>query len=88
MSFWIWDALKARFRRIQCGPSPGPFSWEPFDSITAAEKDWGRQAIVGNFTEERLAAFRARTGGEGVEVAPLCLEEIFLSLDGTAGGLS
>jgi ABC-2 type transport system ATP-binding protein len=82
------DALKARFRRIRCGPSAAPFSWEPFEPITAAEKDWGREAVVGNFTEERLGAFRARTVSDNVEVVALSLEEIFLSLAGTAGGLS
>ena len=54
----------------------------------AAEKDWGREAIVGNFTEERLGAFRARTVSDNVEVVALSLEEIFLSLAGTAGGPS
>ena len=82
------DALKARFRRIRCGPSAAPFSWEPFEPITAAEKDWGREAVVGNFTEERRAAFMARAGSDNVEVVALSLEEIFLSLAGTAGGLS
>jgi len=82
------DGLKGRFRRIRCGPSPAPFSWEPFESITAVEKDWGREAVVGNFTEERRAAFMARAGSDNVEVVALSLEEIFLSLAGTAGGLS
>ena len=82
------DGLKGRFRRIRCGPSAAPFSWEPFEPIAAAEKDWGREAVVGNFTEERRAAFMARAGSDNVEVVALSLEEIFLSLAGTAGGLS
>ena len=40
---------------------------------------------MGNFTEERLGAFRARTVSDNVEVVALSLEEIFLSLAGTAG---
>lgn len=77
------DALKARFRRIRCaGATSGPFSWAPFDPITATAKDWGREAVVTNFDEERLAAFAARAGQGDVEVAALSLEEIFLALAG------
>jgi ABC-2 type transport system ATP-binding protein len=82
------DGLKGRFRRIQCGPSAAPFSWEPFEPIATAEKDWGCEAVVANFTEERLAAFTARTRAGNVEVAALSLEEIFLSLADTPGGRS
>ena len=82
------EALKGRFRRLRCGPSAAPFSWEPFAPITAAAKDWGGEAIVADFTEERLAAFTARTRSHNVEVDPLSLEEIFLSLAGTRGGRS
>ena len=76
------DALKARFRRIRCGAS-GPPSWEPFEPIITVVKDWGREAVVTNFTEERRAAFLARAGDSEVEVAALSLEEIFLALAGT-----
>jgi ABC-2 type transport system ATP-binding protein len=82
------DGLKGRFRRIRCVASAAPFSWEPFEPIAAVEKDWGREAVVGNFTEDRLAAFVARAGSANVEVDPLSLEEIFLSLAGTRGGRS
>ena len=82
------EDLKGRFRRLRCGASTAPFSWEPFAPIAAAEKDWGREAVVADFTEERLSAFMARTGSDNVEVDPLSLEEIFLSLAGTRGGRS
>ncbi len=79
------DALKARFRRIRCGGSSGSSSWEPFSAATAAERDWGREAIVSDFSEERLEAFVARSGSRDVEVGALSLEEIFLCLAGAAG---
>ncbi|PYQ07819.1 MAG: ABC transporter ATP-binding protein [Acidobacteria bacterium] len=82
------DALKARFRRVRCTGMAGPTSWEPFEPIATVEKDWGREAVVTNFTEERRAAFVARAGGSDVEVAALSLEEIFLALVGTAGARS
>jgi len=82
------DELKGRFRRIRCGKAPGPFSWEPFDVATAVEKDWGREAIVTNFTDARLDAFVARTGSSDVEVGALSLEEIFLGVVNAPGGQS
>ena len=82
------DALKWRFRRVRCGGPAGPFSWEPFEAMAAVEKDWGREAVVTNFTEERLDAFVARTGSTDVEVGALSLEEIFLSVVSTPGGRS
>jgi ABC-2 type transport system ATP-binding protein len=82
------DALKGRFRRIRCGGSPGPFSWEPFEAIAATEKDWGREAVVSNFTEERLEAFASRTSASDVDVGTLSLEEIFLSVVGSPGAHS
>jgi ABC-2 type transport system ATP-binding protein len=82
------DALKGRFRRIRCGGPEGRSSWEPFEEALAREKDWGREAVVTNFSEENLQAFVARTGASDVEVGSLSLEEIFLSLAGAPGGSS
>lgn len=82
------DDLKGRFRRIRCGGATGPFSWEPFEVASAVERDWGREAILTNFTDERLEAFVARTGSTDVEVGALSLEEIFLSVVSTPGGRS
>lgn len=80
------DALKGRFRRIRCGA--GSFAWEPFDATMAVDRDWGREAVVSNFTEERLEAFLARTGASDVEVGALSLEEIFLGVAGAPGARS
>jgi len=82
------DDLKDRFRRVRCGGSAGSFSWEPFDVTAVALRDWGREAVVTNFTEERLDAFVTRTGSSDVEVGALSLEEIFLSLVSTPGARS
>ena len=82
------DALKERFRRIRCGGSTGALSWEPFEAMTTVEREWGREAVVANFTEERLEAFVAQTGSSDVEIGALSLEEIFLSVVSTPGGRS
>jgi len=82
------EDLKSRFRRIRCGAPAGPFSWEPFDGIAGAESDWGREAVLTNFTDERLDAFVSRTGSSDVEVGPLSLEEIFLALVSPPGARS
>ncbi|HET7290945.1 MAG TPA: ABC transporter ATP-binding protein [Vicinamibacteria bacterium] len=78
------DALKGRYRRIRCGGSNGSFSWAPFSATSAADRDWGREAIVSDFTEERFEAFVARSGSSNVEVGALSLEEVFLCLAGGA----
>jgi ABC-2 type transport system ATP-binding protein len=80
------EGLKARFRRIRCGGGAGSFSWEPLDVVSAVERDWGREAVATNFTEERLEAFVARAGASDVEVGALSLEEIFLLTAGGPGG--
>jgi len=82
------DELKARFRRIRCAAPAGPFSWEPFDGIAGVEKAWGREAVLTNFSDERLGAFVARTGSHDVEVGALSLEEIFLALVSPPGARS
>ena len=79
------DELKGRFRRIRCGKAPGLLTWEPFEVATTVERDWGREAIVSNFTDGRLDAFVARAGSSDVEVGALSLEEIFLSLVSAPG---
>ena len=82
------DGLKARFRRIRCGGTGESFSWEPFAVVAAVERDWGREAVVTNFTDDRHEAFVARTGASNVEVGVLSLEEIFLSVVSPSGGRS
>ncbi len=75
------DSLKERFRRLRCAPGG---SWEPFAPATAVEREWGREAVVTNFSEERLAEFAARSGGD-VGVGAVALEDIFLAVAGAGG---
>jgi ABC-2 type transport system ATP-binding protein len=79
------EGLKGRFRRIRCAAGDGGVSWEPFEVTSAAEKEWGREAVATNFTDERLEAFVARAGSTDVEVGALSLEEIFLLLTSAPG---
>ena len=71
------DDLKARYRRLRCA---GGTTWAPFSTAAAVERDWGREAVVTNFTEERLAAFTGGSGSAQIEVGALSLEEIFISM--------
>jgi ABC-2 type transport system ATP-binding protein len=69
--------LKTRYRRVR---GAGVSDWSPFATAAVAERDWGREAIVTNFNEDRLAQFTAASGGRDVEVGALSLEEIFLAV--------
>jgi ABC-2 type transport system ATP-binding protein len=82
------DAIKARFRRIRCTSPPEAFSWAPFEALVASEKDWRREAVVVNFSEERLQGFVERPGSGEVEVEAMSLDEVFLALVGASGGRS
>ncbi len=80
------ETLKERFRRLRCaGSDGGTFSWAPFEVVEVIERDWGRQAVTTNFSEERLAAFEAGAVVADVEVGALDLEEIFLAVVAPAG---
>jgi ABC-type multidrug transport system ATPase subunit len=76
------EELKARFRRIRLAAVASGASWEPFAVAEAAQKDWGREAVVTNFTDARFAEFRAASRGSETEVSAMSLEEIFLALVG------
>jgi len=76
------DALKARFRRIRCGGPAGPPTFDPFSTVSETRRDWGVEAVVSNFDEERFDRFRADREGADVEVGSLSLEEIFVALLG------
>jgi ABC-type multidrug transport system ATPase subunit len=84
----VTEDLKEPIRRIRCAGTKGPFSWEPFEHAAVVEKDWGRETVVTNFTEDRLEAFVARTGSSDVDVSALSLEEIFALMTGAPGGRS
>ena len=79
------ESVKARFRRVRCGRGESGFSWAPFDVVRTTERDWGREAVVSNFDEERLARFAAQPGVGDVEVGALSLEDVFLAVAGTGG---
>jgi ABC-2 type transport system ATP-binding protein len=78
------EDLKGRFRRLRVtGPAAhGGVDWRPFETLTAATREWGAEALVANFSEEALGAFQARSGLADAEVLSLSLEEIFVALVG------
>jgi ABC-2 type transport system ATP-binding protein len=76
------DTLKGRFRRIRCSASSGTSGFEPFITLAVNRRDWGVEAVVSNFDEERLERFRAAHPGADVEVGSLSLEEIFVAMLG------
>lgn len=76
------ESLKARFRRIRCGVLPDDTRFDPFQSVKVTRREWGVEAVVSNFDEERLERFRQVHEGAEVEVGSLSLEEIFLALLG------
>jgi len=78
------ESLKARHRRVRCASGA---AWAPFEVASSLELEWGREAVVTNFDEERLRAFSA-TAGPGVEVAPVALEEIFLAVAARPEGVA
>lgn len=83
------ENLKGRFRRLRVtGPAAKGVNWPPFETLTAATRDWGAEAFVTNFSEEALATFQARVGVADLEVASLSLEEIFVALAGRKEGAS
>jgi ABC-2 type transport system ATP-binding protein len=76
------DALKSRFRRIRCAHPPATPDFDPFVTVAVTRRDWGVDAVVKNFDEERLERFRSARQGADVEVGSLSLEEIFVLLLG------
>jgi len=73
------ETLKARFRRLRC---KAPRDWAPFQVASLRHRDWGDEAVVTNFDDARLEAFRAREGSSDLEVGSLSLEEVFLAIVG------
>jgi ABC-2 type transport system ATP-binding protein len=76
------DALKGRFRRIRFSGPAGDSTFDPFSTVVVSRRDWGVDAVVSNFDEERLDRFRQAHEGADVEVGSLSLEEIFVALLG------
>jgi ABC-2 type transport system ATP-binding protein len=76
------DALKGRFRRVRLSGPAGDSTFDPFSTVVVSRRDWGVDAVVSNFDEERLEHFRQAHEGADVEVGSLSLEEIFVALLG------
>jgi ABC-2 type transport system ATP-binding protein len=83
------EDLKGRFRRLRVtGAGANGVDWTPFETVTSAAREWGAEALVANFSEERFEAFRQRAGTRDLEVVSLSLEEIFVALVGRKEGSS
>jgi ABC-2 type transport system ATP-binding protein len=82
------ENLKLRFRRIRCAAAAVAGGWAPFEPATSRRREWGAEAIVSNFDEDRVEEFRARTGASDLEVQSLALEEIFVAVAGETGAES
>jgi ABC-2 type transport system ATP-binding protein len=82
------ESLRARFRRIRCRATALGFSWGPFSVTKSLEREWGREAVVTDFDEERLARFQAQPNVGDVEVSVLPLEDVFLALADGRGAAS
>jgi ABC-2 type transport system ATP-binding protein len=80
------ESVKARFRRIRCGATTAGFSWAPFTVARSLEREWGREAVVTDFDEDRLARFEAQPSVADVEVGALSLEDVFLAVAEAPGG--
>lgn len=78
------EDLKGRFRRVRVTGTAAVngLVWQPFETLTAATREWGAEALVTNFSEESLAAFQSTSGLADAEVLSLSLEEIFVALVG------
>ncbi len=77
------ETVKARFRRARTAARAVALT--NANVATAAVRAWGSgtEAVVTNYDE---AAFeRFRTGGESVEISPMSLEDIFVSVVGEEG---
>lgn len=75
------DDLKGRFRRVRVtGQGANGTDWRPFETLDVTTREWGAEALVSNFSDERLLAFQAQPSASGLEVASLSLEEIFVAL--------
>jgi ABC-2 type transport system ATP-binding protein len=78
------EALKGRWRTLRLGADPAAVALGPLHVVRSMRWPWGGEAIVDNFSEERLAAVAQGEGIAGVD--PMSLEEIFLALVGDGNG--
>lgn len=79
------EGLKLRFRRLRCSAAAVASGWAPFEVAGARTREWGAEAVVSNFAEQRFEEFRTRTAAADLEVQSLTLEEIFVAVAGEKG---
>ena len=85
------EALKARYRKLRYarreGGPPGAELGE-LAAVGVSVREWGIEAVVGNYSEAALAKLRAAAEVVDAEATPLTLEEIFTAVVGEDGGRS
>ena len=85
------SALRERFRRIRYRNERTPTredygtELDAFDAVRVRVRGWGIEAVVSNFSEDRLSALRSTDGVLDVTSEPLSLGEIFDAVSPTAG---
>jgi ABC-type multidrug transport system ATPase subunit len=85
------SALRERFRRIRYRNERTPTredygtELDAFDAVRVRVRGWGIEAVVSNFSEDRLGALRSMDGVLDVTSEPLSLGEIFDAVSSTAG---
>ncbi len=75
--------LKARFRRIRYRGEAGE-ALAGFAVVRSDRQDWGGEAVVADFDEERFAEVGEEL--EGAETESLSLEEVFVAVAGDGAG--
>jgi ABC-2 type transport system ATP-binding protein len=83
------ESLKDRFRRISfpAGDTAAPErEIAELVPVAVAARGWGVEAVVSNYDEERFTRTRPAVANQGVEIAALTLEEIFIALVGERKG--
>ena len=82
------EALKSRFRRVRF--TAQQVALDAGGLAATAMRSWGSgsEAIVSNYDDLAFERFRASSGVNTADVAPMSLEEIFLAVSGeNAGGV-
>ncbi len=80
------EALKSRFRRIRFASAPVALSSGNLLAATVRQWGSGTEAIVSNFDDMAFERFRGQANV--ADVAPISLEEIFISVTGDEGSRS
>lgn len=79
------ESLKQRFRRLRA-PKAGPVAdWGPFTVVSQVHREWGEEAVVSDFDDERLGGWRASHQSAAIDADVLSLEEVFVAVTGQEG---